>query len=73
MQLSYRGINYETQPTKLSSVVNLIVAKYRGVNYAISQRNMIINKPNNHLKYRGISYQTNTMVNPKIIFSANYK
>lgn len=59
MNLFYRGINYETSTIKLPNVVSLIVAKYRGRDYTIPQRNMIVNKPNTQLKYRGVSYQPN--------------
>jgi Domain of unknown function (DUF4278) len=57
MQLSYRGVNYQTSAIKLPNIVNLIVAKYRGADYTIPQRNISINKPNTELKYRGVSYQ----------------
>ena len=54
MQLTYRGISYQANTTKLANTEHKIDIKYRGVSY---QRSQLTNKQKADvcvLKYRGI-------------------
>jgi Domain of unknown function (DUF4278) len=59
MQLSYRGVSYEFNPSDSSSIPGEVIGKYRGA-VLRSQHCTTSPVPQQivNLKYRGISYQS---------------
>jgi Domain of unknown function (DUF4278) len=59
MQLSYRGVSYEINPSDNASIPGEIIGQYRG---AVLREQHYTNPPVHEflvtLKYRGISYQS---------------
>lgn len=67
MKLSYRGIAYESTPTR-RILESETTAKYRGVEYTIQRFGQVLPPPEPNLKYRGASYRkciTATQVNSR--------
>jgi Domain of unknown function (DUF4278) len=56
MQLSYRGISYQSTSTPLATVQREINGKYRGISYQIREIKDAIVKDIYVLKYRGVDY-----------------
>lgn len=55
MNLSYRGVAYESAPTR-RLLEQETTAKYRGVEYTIQQFGQVLPAPKPNLKYRGVGY-----------------
>jgi len=57
MQLRYRGINYELNPSRVEMVETELNASFRGLSYSV-RRCINLESPQKvaHLKYRGVSY-----------------
>ena len=58
MQLSYRGICYQSNPSIIPTIRGEIIGKYRGVILRAKHYTTPLSpKPSLDLKYRGVSYQ----------------
>ena len=61
MKLTYRGINYEHQPSQLETTPSEIGGKYRGQNWMYNYPRHVLNvESRQDLKYRGLSYKGNS-------------
>jgi hypothetical protein len=59
MRLSYRGAQYQQQPTPVDLIDSGISGQYRGQHYTVAYpRHISIPQPTATLKYRGTAYQT---------------
>ncbi|MEC4814292.1 MAG: DUF4278 domain-containing protein [Scytonema sp. PMC 1069.18] len=56
MQLSYRGLCYQSNNTTVANFSSDDTAKYRGVSYEISRGTVVQSLTKSELKYRGVSY-----------------
>jgi len=54
MQLTYRGISYNTEPTSITTVDSGLTATYRGVSYHLLKSNAVATLPQKPMMYRGI-------------------
>lgn len=55
MQLTYRGIQYNSAPASTPTVDSGLTASYRGVTYPILKSNAVATVSTKTLKYRGIT------------------
>ncbi|MCU0543885.1 MAG: DUF4278 domain-containing protein [Oscillatoriaceae cyanobacterium Prado104] len=60
MQLSYRGVSYEVNPSREPSIQGEVIGKYRGAVLLRSHHYTTPPAPRSFvtLKYRGVSYQS---------------
>ena len=57
MKLSYRGIQYNQEPTVVNVHSGRVAGKYRGANWQAHNLDKVpVKQPNPHLTYRGVSY-----------------
>jgi len=60
MELTYRGISYNSDNTAIETVDTGITAKYRGQTYSIRTATVPATSTSKMLKYRGVTYSTGT-------------
>lgn len=60
MQLSYRGLNYESNAVYLTKIENELPGKYRGNAYKIRQHLEVPTQQFFALKHRDVAYRTVT-------------
>ncbi len=61
MKLTYRGVDYDYNPTSLELTEQEIVGRYRGQAVTFKYvRHVPVPQPAHHLTYRGVPYSTNT-------------
>lgn len=57
MKLSYRGIQYNQEPTAVNVHYGNVAGKYRGANWQAHNLNKIsVKQSHPHLTYRGVNY-----------------
>ena len=58
MELSYRGIRYQSNPSLIPTLSGEIISKYRGVTLRSKHYTIPLSpQPSVDMKYRGTSYQ----------------
>lgn len=60
MELTYRGISYNSSNTAIETADTSITAKYRGQTYSIRTATVPATSTSKTLKYRGVTYTTGT-------------
>ena len=58
MKLSYRGIQYNQEPTAVNVHSGRVVGKYRGADWQAHNLDRVpVRQSHPHLTYRGVSYR----------------
>jgi hypothetical protein len=63
MNLTYRGISYQTSNLTVNTQKTKVSATYRGQSYQVSNPFKFISKPVENLIYRGVKYHNSTNSN----------